>query len=49
MHVLGAHWIPETNLLGGSSHDLDTRLITMVYKSPKDRVVGPLPNGLSGL
>ena len=24
-------------------------LITMVNKSPKDRVVGPLPNGLKGL
>ena len=24
-------------------------LITMVSKSPKDRVVGPLPNSLNGL
>ncbi len=39
----------ECQLLGGSSHDLDTWLITMVGKSPKDPVVGPLPNGLNGL
>ena len=32
-------------LLGGSSQDLDTWLITIVSKSPKDRVVGPLTNG----
>ena len=31
-----------------SSQDLDTWLIGMVGKSPKDRVV-PLPNGLNGL
>ena len=35
-------------VLGGSSQDSDTWLITMVSKSPKDRVV-PLPNGLNGL
>ena len=37
--------------LGGSSQDLVQWLITMVIvgKSPKDRVVGPLPNGHSCL
>ncbi len=33
-------------MLGGSSHDLDTWLITMVIVSPLSGVVGPLPNGL---
>ena len=32
-------------LLGGSSHDLDTWLVTMVIVSPLTRVVGALPNG----
>ena len=32
--------------LGASSQDLDTWLMTIVILSPpKDRVVGPLPNG----
>ena len=38
-------------VLGGSSQDLDAWLVTMVIvgTSPKDRVVGPLTNGLNGL
>ena len=33
----------QPSLLGGSSQDLDTWLITMVIVSPPSRVVGPLP------
>ena len=33
-------------VLGGSSQDLDTWLITMVIVSLLSGVVGPLPNGL---
>ena len=29
--------------------DHPSGLVSMVSKSPKDRVVGPLPNGLNGL
>ena len=32
-------------LLGGSSQDRDTWLLTLVSRFAKDRVVGPLPNG----
>ena len=38
--------LPQGSLLGGSSQDGRKWLITMVIvKSPKDGVVGPLPNG----
>ena len=39
---------PGSRVLGGSSQDLDTWLITMVIVSPLSGVI-PLPNGLNGL
>ena len=45
----------DVQMLGGSSQDLDTWLINVNnhskiwFSSPKDRVVGPLPNGLNGV
>ena len=41
-------WVNLRGVLGGSSHDLDTWLITMVIVSPLNGVI-PLINGLNGL
>ena len=40
---------PGSPILGGSSQDSDTWLITMVIVSPLTGVLGPLPNGLNSL